>query len=234
MSKLAKSGKSVKPSVTATTRAATPVHAAGDEFCSAVIANDLAKVKKMIRGGVNINKKNDAGFTPLFLASFYGCLEVLKYLLRQDEIEVNAVNKGDKDTALHAAVTKSNAIGRYKIVENLIGYSGSSFKIKDAFGKTPLHYAVHHLDPSCIDSLKILNLVAATSDDVDARDGEGNTALHYAAYKGSIAAIITLLFHGARLSIKNKKGQTPVDLAEVDSVKDAFTVWKVINSYYNS
>lgn len=223
---MSKSVKSVKPSKTIKERGPIPVIDAGDEFCSAVIANDLAKVKKMIRRGEDINKKTKLGFTPLYLAAFYGYSKVLKYLLRQDEIEVDATIKYNGETVLHAAIMQ----GKYEIVENLIRCSGRSLEIKDMYGKTPLHYAVLLAESSNLDSIKILNLVAAKSDNIDARDNEGNTALHYAASSGSSAAIICLLFYSAKLLLKNKAGKTPVDVSKGDWIKDIFTVCKVIDS----
>lgn len=60
--------------------------------------------------------------------------------------------------------------------------------------------------------------------DVDAT--EGNTALHVAAREGSEQVVKILLRKGAAAAIKNKKGQTPKDLAHQNKHSQTETLLK--------
>lgn len=50
--------------------------------------------------------------------------------------------------------------------------------------------------------------------DVHAVDLDGNSSLHLAAYSGLLSCIDTLLKHGASMGALNKKGNTPVNMAD--------------------
>ena len=63
----------------------------------------------------------------------------------------------------------------------------------------------------------IMSLLCRMSADVDLQDEKGNAALHYAVENGSLAMTKILINSGAKQNILNKKGQTPLDLAGLDS-----------------
>ncbi|HMW02811.1 MAG TPA: ankyrin repeat domain-containing protein, partial [Acidobacteriota bacterium] len=49
--------------------------------------------------------------------------------------------------------------------------------------------------------------------DVNCPDNEGNTPLHFAAKGKNLKNVKILLDHGAKTNLKNKLGETPLDLA---------------------
>jgi ankyrin repeat protein len=58
--------------------------------------------------------------------------------------------------------------------------------------------------------------------EIDARDRESNaTALSYAASLGRVEVVELLLARGADPTLKNVRGQTPLDVADENNQKDA-------------
>ena len=65
-------------------------------------------VRKLLKNGANANAKDEYGYTPLFLASLCGHVEVVRALLQHDTIDVNAKN-GHGETALACATIHGHA-----------------------------------------------------------------------------------------------------------------------------
>ena len=80
----------------------------------------------------------------------------------------------------------------------------------------PLHSAVEAGDIRAIDALFTLSDSQTRSDlpDINAQNTSGETALHVAVRDRQIMAIKKLLAFGADMSLKNKNGETPVNVAE--------------------
>lgn len=60
-----------------------------------------------------------------------------------------------------------------------------------------------------------VDMIRAGQIRIDAQDSEGNTALHMAAAKGDLRVTQALVHAGAPKDVKNKKGETPNDVADV-------------------
>jgi hypothetical protein len=78
-------------------------------------------------------------------------------------------------------------------------------------GETALHLAAG----SSSDDVEILEYLLEQGAEKDVRNQDGNTALHVAVTKQNYHAVRLLQLRGASTAIKNKKGQTAVDLAEL-------------------
>jgi ankyrin repeat protein len=63
------------------------------------------------------------------------------------------------------------------------------------------------------DPVDVIALLVEKGADVHAANNVGNTALHYAVQRGSAPVIQALVSRGGKLDVKNKRGQTPADLA---------------------
>lgn len=76
----------------------------------------------------------------------------------------------------------------------------------DGKGRTMLHHVVDSNDPN------IVKAVIRRGVDVNALDNKRETALHKAAKNGNEEVWNTLIEHGAKEDIKNKKNRTPLDV----------------------
>jgi len=90
-----------------------------------------------------------------------------------------------------------------KLLEN-----GVSPNAKDERGISALHYAVG------VDRLDILKLLMDKQADPKVEDTQGNTLLHYAAGYGRQQTTEYFLQCGLPINAKNKKGETPLDVAK--------------------
>ena len=81
-------------------------------------------------------------------------------------------------------------------------------------GYTPLLHAISIGDPQSL--LWLIHRGA----NVDVRDRDTLTALHVAADGGHMEAAKILIGQGADPSSTNKKGQTPIDMARTEEMKE--------------
>lgn len=63
------------------------------------------------------------------------------------------------------------------------------------------------------EAIEFLTICLERGADVNAANDQGNTALHGAAERGTTKVVEFLVTRGARLDVKNKQGQTPLDMA---------------------
>ncbi|XP_015276232.1 PREDICTED: oxysterol-binding protein-related protein 1 isoform X2 [Gekko japonicus] len=171
-------------------------------------------VRDLLKAGAEVNVLNDMGDTPLHRAAFTGRKEVAMLLLEYDA-DTSIVN-GNGQTAKDVTHNKEiremlEAVERTqerKLEEVLLGAAreGETGKLTELLNrpKPP--------DINCIDQM-------------------GNTPLHCAAYRAHKHCALKLLKAGADPKIKNKNGQTPLDLAQGAEMKHLLEggIGKVIN-----
>jgi len=172
-------------------------------------AGDLAKVKRFIEDGTEVNAKDKLGYTPLFWAVLSDTNNVAEFLISKGA-DVNA--KNDKGVAPLYFVTFYR--GHEDMVKLLIS-KGADINVKDETGRTALHAA-------CIHGHKdVVELLLSKGANVKARDDEmGNTPLHYAAGTGRTETVGLLLAKGADINAKNNKNHTPLHHACLRGQKD--------------
>lgn len=107
-------------------------------------------------------------------------------------------------TALHYA-----AADGLTQMANLLLRHGARAGAKDLHEITPLHFAVKAYAPAVARALLAHNAA------IDSPDHEGNTPLHYAVAEsfGRTEMIRTLLQIGADPHLRNRCGQSPIDLS---------------------
>ena len=109
---------------------------------------------------------------------------------------------------------------------------GADIDIQNYKGKTGLHYAAK------AGFLKVINLLIENGATVDAIDNDGETPL-FEAIRSTIkngekqrAALEALLVKGADPNVKNRKGQTPLQVATRMRRAEAGRIVELLQSYY--
>ena len=128
---------------------------------------------------------------------------------KESDYPIDINSKGlDNWTALHFAAYDDNNV----IVEYLID-NGANINAETRFGKTALHITALRGNLETVASLITKGI------DVNYQDEDGNTALHIAAENG-YESIVEYLVKADVLLLKNKNGQSPIDVAGKGPVAD--------------
>lgn len=193
----------------------TPLRSASDKG-----HKDVAEL--LIAKGVDINAKNDKGFTALYATAYLGHKDVAELLIAKGA-DVNVKGNGNF-TPLHAA-----ALHGHKDIAELLIAKGADVNAKDKDGATPLHSAAGqwHRD--------VAELLIAKGADVNAKDKDGRTpVLSYstvaqagineyllqAAEAGNVKEVSRLLADGADVNTRGKDGETPLHAAALRGYKE--------------
>jgi len=150
---------------------------------------------------VPVDDADDAGWTPLIIASSAGHDKIVGTLLRRDADPNKRNSTGH--TALHYASSRS----RFRIAEMLISRNAEVDVADFTTLATPLHRAASK------GNVKIVNLLIQQKCDVNCVDIEGNTPLHLACEEERTEVAELLNKSGASITIQNKLEKTALDLA---------------------
>lgn len=160
-----------------------------------VVKDRIEELRQFLERHPNVNLKSKAGLyldSPLHIAAFCGCNEILTFLLQQpsvieDEIELNTC-------------------GPDVIIPGV--------DIKNFYSETPLMLAAMRGNIEC------LSILLAHQASVDGTDISNWTALMHAANHGQLNSIKLLLENGASIDSQNKDGQTALTLAQKNNHDD--------------
>ncbi|XP_045487539.1 E3 ubiquitin-protein ligase MIB1 [Pieris rapae] len=155
-----------------------------------------------------VDAAKDDGYTALHLAALNNYAEIAE-LLVQGGAQPDLQN-ANMQTALHLAVERQHT----QIIRLLIA-NGANLNICDKDGDTPLHEALRH---HTLQQLRRLQ-----EDTVFPTLGGIANALDK---KSSASIACFLAANGADLSIKNKKGQTPLDLCPDPHLRKTLTSYR--------
>jgi len=160
---------------------------------------------------VNINLKENKGFTPLHVATVMTPnVEVLEYLISKGA-DVNVKNY-EGSTPLHSAA------GNPDIEVLVLAYLISQYadvNMKGDKDGTPLHYAAQNSP-----NVEILKCLISKGADVNAKDNKGCTPLHYAISNNPNVEIMKyLISKGADVNAKDNDGDLLFVYAHTDEKK---------------
>lgn len=206
-------------------------------------ANNPKLVKKLISLGVNVNARDNWGFTPL-----------LKNVYRRHYLRDNPEKEVDKRIDILKALldagskvslktSKDNNIFHIAAYErhprrvlSFLKQKGGDINSKNSVGTTPVMLSVmldcqdYQTYKKCI-KLKYENLkfFVESGANINHRDKNGLTVLHNAAkYSEFPKSVLYLLNKGADHKARTIKGKTALDLIkENDSLKDSEARWKL-------
>lgn len=210
-----------------------------DPIHGAVLHEDLGEIKRLLNEGVNVNKTDSRGRTPLYWAALVGSREIAEYLIsRGAKIEKGASWK-DYNTPLHTAASQGHtdvvkllvAKGaninkrnmndetplhraawyfRSETVAYLITH-GADVKAKDIGSRTPLHVETFGVEAGD-NYRKTVELLIAAGAEVDAKADatKGETPLMGACGLCSKEVVELLILKGADVNARNEYGGTPL------------------------
>ncbi len=172
-----------------------------DELSDAIVADDMDRVRYLLRHGAQIDFRDGEGNTPLINATRFNYADVATYL-----IEHNAdVKQADRTnwTPLMFAAWVNNP----ELVALLI-HHGAGLETRDADGLTPLAIASQN------GKVEAAQVLVEGGADVNAPVAKGGyTPLMLAAVSGSTDLANALLKHGARVNAVNSGGVTALMIA---------------------
>ncbi|KAG8443867.1 hypothetical protein GDO86_009164, partial [Hymenochirus boettgeri] len=140
-------------------------------------------------------------YTHISIATKTGDIESLKKAF-EDGVPVNV-----KDTFYKTPLMSACAYGNREVVKYLLE-QGADVNATDNFLWTPLHHACHSSQEA------IVELLLKHGANIDAPAINGSTPLMRAVESGSLNCANLLVTSGAKVQIKNKKGETVLDVAK--------------------
>ena len=163
--------------------------------------NRLKVVQSLLRNGADVTTLGLWGRTPLLFASYWGHLEVARWLI-DHSADVNTKALGDHQTSLHLAASR----GHLDIVRMLFEHN-ADINPRSKSGRTPLHFA------SCGGHVDTVRFLLDHGADPKARNDLQQTSLHVASSSGHLDVARLLLEHGAEVDVDDKDGRTSYQLA---------------------
>jgi len=177
----------------------------------------------------------DAGYAALHVAILHRNLQLVNALLAHGAnpsvpiMKATPARRASRDYALSLAMTGGTplwlaAYFKEPDIMRVLVANGADALVATPNGKTVLMATldgrrVTEDEPASAsdgagNTIETLKLALGLGIDVNAADTDGLTALHMAAARGINAAIPLLAAGGARLDVKNKKGLTPLAIAD--------------------
>ena len=167
----------------------------------AAARGELDIVNLLLSRGVDVNVKDNRGYTALAHALEARYPEVEEALLNRPETNPN-VGGVEGRPVLLAYVWRDNK----KATERLLAL-GADLKSQDKDGDTALHGAAE------TGNVEIMRLLLDKGADLNAKNKQGGTPLMWAAVFGNDDAVRLLLSRGADASLKDNDGITALEWA---------------------
>ena len=167
---------------------------------AALMTEDLDIASLLLQCGANVNVLDNEGWSPLHRASFYGRIDIVRFLLDHEHCaDVNL--PGHKHfTPLPLACSSADLE-----ISRLLVQHGADVNSRNRNYRTPLMFVTENLD--------IARLLIDNGADINSVNDEGQTALHVGARHNRLQIMKFLLESGADFNICDNDGQTPLDIA---------------------
>lgn len=170
---------------------------------TAVEEGILPAVQEIVEAGASVNKLDQNGNTPLIIVSYFGHIDVLRFLIKAGASVNQAINGGD--TPLYMAAQN----GHVNVVKALVD-AGGSVDQADEIGTTPLSIASQQ------NHVNVVKALVEAGASVNQAKNNGVTPLYIAAQNGNIEIVIALLDAGASVNLSNENGATPLFMSALN------------------
>ena len=171
-----------------------------DDFFEGLKTDEVRVVANVLARGFDPNTLSFDGQYPLVLAIRRPSPAVLDLLLRTKGLRAEVRTAKDESPLMLASMA-----GMVEVCKRLIALDADVNKT----GWTPLHYAASG------GHIEVIKLLLRHSAYIDAESPNLTTPLMMAAMYGSPQAVEVLLAEGADANLKNQKGMTALDFADV-------------------
>ena len=179
---------------------------------AAAARGELDIVNLLLSRGVDVNVKDNRGYTALAHALEARYPEVEEALLNRPELNPNVGGLLERPVLL-AYVWRDNK----KATKRLLAL-GADVKLQDKDGDTALHGAAE------TGNVEIMRLLLDKGADPNAKNKQGGTPLMWAAVFGNDAATWLLLSRGADASLKDNDGITALEWASRNHRQNVISV----------
>lgn len=206
-----------------------------DAFTDAAMRGDIARVKRFLKHGMNVNAEPShfKGWTALMAATTFNRTELVRFLLAAGAVPKGRLAEGqavlyqaaafsnpeivrmliDAGAQLNEAdnngvtpLMRASWMGNGDIVRVLLA-AGADVTVKDNHGQSTFYYA------SAYGDLVTIKAFLGKNADPNERDENGETPLMWAARNRNNEALLALLAAGAELNARSKSGETPLMMA---------------------
>lgn len=191
-------------------------HQTLDRLCRS-FAPDLAHLRALLATGIDCNRADIFGTTPLLSAVREGSLGVVEALL---EHGANC-NVRERDGTGHSALSLAALLGRDRVVCMLIA-ARADLHTRTLAGQTPLHIATEK------GHRRVMDLLLAAGADEQARDHLNRTPEDLALAPSDaqllrrvqwLRTVLRLVVAGRRRSVRARIGQLPPEIWELITIE---------------
>ena len=202
----------------------------------------------LVENGADVNGTSDDAFTALMIASYFGQLDAVNFLIKHGAGVHHKDNLGY--TALHHAVThdlgscellscliKSGANVNARANDNrtplmiasennhlnaviFLTDHGANIDLQDREGYSSLHYAAGNISDSC----NVLDFLITNDADVNAFTNDKFTPLIIASNCNNLNVVNSLIKHGANIHLVDRYGRTALHYSITVVDHDSVTV----------
>ncbi|WP_410542263.1 ankyrin repeat domain-containing protein [Wolbachia endosymbiont of Tetranychus urticae] len=196
----------------------TPLHFAAEGGYKTTAEALLSK-------GADANIESGYGNTPLHIAVLNGNLDMVKYLVDENDAKVNSKNNLGRTPLICATYTQhSKLVSGLEIVEYLLGKDTGLLNVPDKDDRTPLHWAAEEGNTKVVSILLKKLADNFQSIGVNTPDKYGKTPIYLAAYYGNLGIVKLLIENDADINIvvnvPDKNNRTPLHAAAYNGYKN--------------
>ncbi|KAM7537588.1 hypothetical protein Aperf_G00000076578 [Anoplocephala perfoliata] len=146
-------------------------------------------------------ERDSDGNSLTHLAALHGNVQLLRFLIEKNEIELEARNKMDQTPLFFAILSGSVETVRVFLE------AGASFGVADANGDTAVHISAK------VNNLEVTEFVSTIGEDLNRVNEAGESALHIACRLDNISSVMALSAAGVNPNTVSKNGDTALHLA---------------------